>query len=65
MLTPPIRERGKSFILDDMFVNVKVALLRSKVIDQVLTNIAKKHKYKQISSYVSHIEDMLTLYAED
>lgn len=44
---------------------VKTLLYDSVTMDQIISNIATRHKYKKAESYVSHIEDMLLLYAKD
>lgn len=48
-----------------LYGRVKFMLTCSAVLDQVIDNIARKHKYKDPKHFVSHIEDMLTLYAQD
>ncbi len=49
----------------DLISEVKNNLLKSVTLDQIISNIASKHKYKKAESYVTHIEDMLILYAKD
>ena len=48
----------------DLIQDAKNLIIRSVTLDQVLRNIAMRHKYKDPKSFVSHIEDMLILYAE-
>lgn len=49
----------------ELISEVKNNLLKSVTLDQIISNIASKHKYKKAESYVTHIEDMLILYAKD
>ena len=48
----------------DLIQDAKNLLVRSVTLDQILRNIAKRHKYKNPKSFVSHIEDMLILCTE-
>lgn len=43
----------------DMTSQVKSLLLQSVTLDQVISNILTKHKYKDPKNCVSHIEDLL------
>lgn len=52
---------GKLLTLE-VLNGIKVGLATSETIQQVIANIAQKHKYKRPESYVKHIEEMLTLY---
>lgn len=68
ILSLPHDKQPKVYIkpnLDYTIKDVKDKLLKSVTLDQIISNIASKHKYKNTESYVSHIEDMLIMHAEN